>query len=216
MRALAVALVIAACGGTPAPPPPPPPDPFADDPIAVFADLEDRLTSARWIELDADVRATGALAVELAGLVHVERERASWVKFAGAFAGGQLRGAWSSLETVDPFNVDVQQDVWADALVIGTTRMGVLHNWAMVIARKDPDHGRGDPRTWVKVDGIAWKDGSPATRTLTFRILVEDVPSGEASLVLDERGLPARREQVVRFPEGEMRVVETYSRFDVK
>jgi hypothetical protein len=43
---------------------------------------------------------------------------------------------------------------------------------------------------------------------LGFRIVVSDREAGEAELWLDPAGLPLRRLQIVRFPQGEMRVRE--------
>ena len=50
-----------------------------------------------------------------------------------------------------------------------------------------------------------------ATRRFEFEILVDGQNSGAVTLWLDaETGMPARREQVVQFPDGEMKVVEIY------
>jgi hypothetical protein len=215
MRAAALALVLAACGATSKPPPPPPPDPFADDPIAVFETLETRLVSAKQIDVEARIESIGVVSSDLTGELHVEPDRVSWIKVEGAFSGVPTDAKWSSETPVDPLHGDVGPWTWAEALLLGLTRMGALHNWAKVIVGADPDDGNGDVRSWVTVDQLAWKGERADSHTPTFRIIVADVPVGEGELVLDAGGLPTRREQLVRFPEGDMRVVETYTRFDV-
>lgn len=215
--ALVLALALIACGGKPvvAPTPTPDPasDPFAGDALAVLAGLEDRLTAAPRVEIQARARAMGVIVADLRGTIVIEREVAATVEVKGSFAGTEIDTRWRSDAPVAENRRDIQSPVWADSLLIGITRMGAMHNWAMVVGGADPDIGNGDVRTWVQADQVAWKNDDPATRTLTFVIVVAGTPSGEAELTLDDRGLPLRRDVTVHFPEGNMRVVETYSRF---
>jgi hypothetical protein len=216
MRAAVVAAVLlVACGGKAKPPPPPPPDPFADDPIAVFETLETRLVSSKQIDVEARIESIGVVSSDLTGELHVEPDRVSWIKVQGAFSGVPTDAKWSSETPVDPLHGDVGPWTWAEALLLGLTRMGALHNWAKVIGGADPDEANGDVRSWVTVDQLAWKGDRADSRTLTFRIVVGDVPVGEGELALDAAGLPTRRDQLVHFPEGDMRVVETYTRFEL-
>lgn len=218
MRRAALAVVsLVGCGGTAAAPPAavPAPDPFADDPLAMLAGLEDRLTSAPHVEIDVRARAMGAIVADLRGTLVIERELVATVAVAGDFAGTAIDTTWRSDAPVADDRRDIQSPVWADSLLIGLTRMGALHNWAMVIAGADPEIGNGDVRTWVEADQVAWKNDDPATRTLTYVIVVAGVPSGEATLQLRDDGLPLRRDVTVHFPEGDMRVVEDYPRFEV-
>lgn len=215
MRAAAIgfAVLVAACGAPAAPIAPAAPDPFADDPVAAFAGLEARLTAARRVLIEAEVTATGAIEVDARGTITVEREGASTVEVRGRFVDAEVDRRWTSREPADPAARDAPPATWADGLLIGATRMGVLHNWAKLFAAQDPDTGHGDVRTWVEVTDVAWKHGDPASRALTFGIVVAGVPSGEATLELDARGLPARREQTVRFgdgPDDVMHVIERY------
>lgn len=211
--ALGVAVLVAACGAPAAPGAPAGPDPLADDPVAALAGLEARLTSARRVVIEAEVTATGAIEVEARGTITVERERGTAVEVRGRFIDADLERRWTSQAPADPAARDVPPATWADGLLIGATRMGVLHNWAKLFASQDPDTGHGDVRTWVEVTDVAWQDGDPASRALTFGIVVAGVPSGEATLELDARGLPARRAQTVRFgdaPDEVMHVIERY------
>jgi hypothetical protein len=216
MKPAAACLVLVACGGkTPPPAPTPEPDPFADDPIAVFETLEQGLLGARQVDVTATIESIGLVSSDLTGELHVEPDRVSWIKVDGGFSGVNTAAKWSSETPIDPIQSDVPPWSWSEALLLGFTRMGALHNWAMVIAGADPEDGNGDVRTWVTVDQLAWKGETPASRTLTFRILVEEQPMGEGELTLGPDHWPVRREQLVHFPEGDMRVVETYATFVV-
>jgi len=219
VKRLALALVLTACGSRGSKPAEEPKDlaaiVFSDDPVAVLADLEDRLAAAREVEVIADVHAEGALTAEVHGELHVERERVSWIKVKGWFVDQPVQTKWSSLTPLSELTFDVTPPEWAEGLLVGAVRMGTLHNWAMVMSEKDPDIGHGDVRSWVLVEHVAWAEGGAPTRTLTWTIVVDGIPTGEVALELDERMLPLRRRQVVHFPQGDMRVEERYRRFDV-
>ena len=217
--AIGLAVLAAACGGSKAAPAKPQPTPqsivFDDDPVAILSDLEERLAAADRVEIDADIRAEGALTADVHGSIHVERERVSWIKVKGWFVGQPVQAKWSSVTPVSGYAFDVQPPEWAEAILIGAMRMGALHNWAKVMDGKDPDTGNGDVRTWVTAEDVAWAKGGWKTRTLTWTIAVDGVRSAEAELELDARGLPLRRRVVVHFPQGDMRVSERYHRFEL-
>lgn len=102
-----------------------------------------------------------------------------------------------------------------EALVIGLTRMGLLHNLARLSAGSPPDHAEGGVSEWVRVGEVKGDDApgllDAGLVELGFPIFVSGKRSAEATLWMDlASGLPLRREQVVRFPNGEMRVVEEY------
>jgi hypothetical protein len=216
LRVLAAAVVLAGCGGRSAPAGPAPEAAIlADDPLAAWGGLESTLTGARKVEITATAESFGAFRAHLTGIYDIERERRVTITYEGELDGTEVAASWRSDKPFASGESDVQSPVWADGVLIGLTRMGVLHNLARLTASQDPDTGNGDVRTWVEVDRIRWKDGAPRTRTLVFEIVVAGVPAGEAELVLDERGLPLRREQVVHFEGGDMRVVEHYDRFVV-
>jgi hypothetical protein len=101
----------------------------------------------------------------------------------------------------------------SEALLIGMTRMGLLHNLANLVGDAPPDGGDGGVREWGVVDSFgSGEPAGPSTdmETISFAITVAGTPSGSASLELDPEGYPVERRQVVSFPGGEMRVVERY------
>ena len=105
-------------------------------------------------------------------------------------------------------------------LLVGFTRMGILHNVAVLTRGAGPDHADGSADDWVRVEnfrdaGEREVEGA-AVSGVTFDLMVDGEPSGTGTLWLAvSDGLPVRRDQVVLFPEGEMRVVETYSEIRV-
>jgi hypothetical protein len=104
-------------------------------------------------------------------------------------------------------------DFLMEAVGVGFTRMGLLHNLAMLVANQPPDHADGGVREWVTVDSLSYVEvegEESAPRAVAFSIFVGGSAVGTATLELDDRGLPRVRRQAVLFPSGEMRVVERY------
>ena len=98
--------------------------------------------------------------------------------------------------------------------MIGLTRMGILHNLALMTAGQAPDHGEGGVREWVTVSdfkGGKVTDDSREVWVRSFQITVAGAPSGSAALWIDAAtGDPLRRSQTVQFETGEMKVIEEY------
>lgn len=218
-RASLLAVGLGACGGKSAPAPDPEPDldtyVFAGDPIAAFGGLEEQLGAARRVEITTQIQSVGYFQADLTATYDVERELKVSIAVEGTVAGSPVSASWTSHDIRDDRDTDIQSPVWADAVLIGITRMGALHNLARILEKQDPDHGNGDVRTWVEVDQIVWKGDEPRTQTLEFDIIVSGIPSAEGELTLDTRGLPLRREQLVSFDGVAMRVVEHYDRFEL-
>lgn len=217
MRSAALGLLsiigcLGACGGggATAVKPPSGPDPFAGDPLAAFGGLEERLLTAQKVELTAEVSASGAVTAEMSGTLVVQPELEASVVVDGFFDGNELEARWDSATAKAS---DTTAPAWAEGILIGLTRMGVLHNWAKIVGGQDPDV---DVKTAMQVEQLAWKGGDPSTRTLTFSLVFMDTPMGEVELTLDPDGLPHHRVQIVHFPEGDMQVLEQYSAIRVR
>ncbi len=115
--------------------------------------------------------------------------------------------------TADAIEVDTPPALH-EAMVIGLTRMGLLHNLAMLTGDAGPDHAEGGVQDWVQVSNFAPAVGleNATDVRITFDLIVAGTPSGSATLFLDgETGLPVAREQTVQFDTGEMRVLERYT-----
>jgi hypothetical protein len=195
---------------------------LAEDFEATELDLEQRTA----LECTFRIEATGAIEVALDGVLtlgeepgdpgesgEIEKLPVIVLEARGQFAGAE-------------YDADFRQNgamVWAgdtnyppypalrEAVVIGMTRMGLLHNLARLIDEGVPDHAKGGVRDWVKVVAVRAPSPAEATgRAYAFDIVVDGVLSGEATLHLDDAGRPARRVQTVHFEEGDMQVTEIY------
>ena len=107
-----------------------------------------------------------------------------------------------------------------EGILIGLTRMGLLHNLARLTSKAPPDKTDGTVQDWVQVSDIAISDvkdvPSEEAKMLTFKIAVAKRPAGDASLVVESHsGKLVSRKQTVRFPGGVMHVKEVYSDLDV-
>jgi hypothetical protein len=182
-----------------------------------LSSLEDGLLAAETVALEFDIVAEGAFEANLVGWLRFEQSGALELEAQGSFgrepvtltlsardgrmAGGGTRARFD--ESVPP--------AVREALVIGLTRMGILHNLARLVAGVPPDRASGGVRDWVEVREIAWTDDvEVGERGVRFEIWVAGQPAGEATLGLNGHGQVVGRNQVVRFPGGEMLVRERY------
>jgi hypothetical protein len=103
----------------------------------------------------------------------------------------------------------------------------VLHNLARTWMAKPPDRAELPPgetdgaapmNAWVTTQAHRRPPGETAPASgdvIAFDIAVDGQNVGEASLQLGASGLPETRTQTVRFPGGEMQVVERYETFEI-
>lgn len=97
------------------------------------------------------------------------------------------------------------------ALVIGMTRMGLLHSLARLVENTPPDHADGGVTDWVQVRDLSRMNPMDAALGVEFAIVVDGERVGAATLNVDaETGETIVRRQTVQFPDGEMRVIERY------
>lgn len=198
----------------------------AADPAAVFEALEERLLGAQLVRVGFTITSGGAVNSSLSGTLEVEAPNEVRLAAAGTFEGAdvelrlasngrQMEGGSSgglfSLET---------PTYLGEGVLLGLTRMGLLHNLAMLSGGAPPQGTDGKAREWVQVSGFAAgataDQGGPA-RPISFAIAVDGKPAARATLWLDEvGGLPRMREQVVLFGEEEMQVLEEYDFFEVR
>jgi len=192
----------------------------ATDAETAFAEFEERLLTSDF-SLEFNIVASGPYPAQLAGTTTLSGADDASVKANGVFAGqsasirltahdGRMKGGNGALE----FD-QATPEALREAMVIGLTRMGLLHNLAMMSSGAPPDHADGGVRDWVqaanlKLETDALIEGRPAV-AFSFAVVVSGEDSGSATLWVDaETGLPLKREQVVSFGNGEMRVTETY------
>lgn len=193
---------------------------------ADLAALEARLLEASSVRVMYHITSSGALEADLEGELGLQDERQMKLEGAGSFGGSPLEVRLVS-DGKDlkggtqprPFDISTPPAL-REAMVIGFTRMGLLHNLARLTAGGPPDHAAGGVREWVVVrevqKGEPEKIGDARAVPLTFELVVDGVPSASATLWVDEdTGLPVQRTQTVRFGSDTMEVLERYGSFEV-
>ncbi len=185
-----------------------------------FSGLETRLTEASAVRLAFDITSEGAFESALRGTLAIEGDDRVELLASGTFGGRpvELRvssdGRTYSYGSADGSRSGEAPPRLAEALLIGLTRMGLLHNLAVLTGNSPPDRADGGVRSWVEARDIAWSGDEPPA--VEFSIVVSGTPVGTATLALDPEGRPVTRRQNVQFPQGEMRVVERYTDFEIE
>ena len=185
-----------------------------------FRELEQHLLGLSSLTMTTRVTSEGAFESSLAGAISLERGNIASIDVEGSFGGSvglRLSSDGSRLtggSAAGEFDM-VPPDGLNEAIIIGMTRMGILHNLARLVGGQPPDHMEGGVREWVQVVDVESSadedgDGRPLLR-FDFGLVVAGQPSGTASLWIDAASrLPLRREQTVQFETGEMKVIEVY------
>jgi hypothetical protein len=201
------------------------PLPFQGDAVRaeeLFRGLENKLLRGTAWVVRARATSEGAFVSDLNGTVGVQQGNVARIELSGTF-GDQAIDAF----LVSDGNVLLYGEAqagsfeegvpWAlnEAIVIGLTRMGLLHNFARLTSGSPPDRMTGGVREWVEVSDFSLGEGgaedAASTLRIRFAITVAGEPAGTATLLFDEEtGLPLRREQTVEFATGTMTVVEVY------
>lgn len=215
----AAAAALAGCASGPRPMP-------ADlSPAERLAFSESVLQAARGASATFEVEATGSLTAKLSGTLQLVDANALSLTAEGTFAADPVRVELDSRSgdinrsLTKGASVSGQHEPPASALteavVLGLTRMGVLHNLARLVADEGIDRARGGAPGWVKALDV--KEGGPDTaggeacHRVDFSIEVAGERAGEASVCLsDATALPLHRRQTVHFDSGDMSVVETF------
>lgn len=191
-----------------------------EDPQGLFAALEDRLIAAGDVEIDYDVTAEGAVEVDLRGNLRILDGKVTEVAARGRFAGKEvdllLRSDGGHYEFGNgPDRTSSPTPAYLnEALLIGLTRMGILHNLAMLVGNAPPDGADGGVRDWAVVESFSFEDAEGAregSRVVSFSMVVAGTPAGSVALEINADGNPVLRRQTVHFPGGHMQVVERYT-----
>ena len=191
-----------------------------------FRELEQRLLNAETVLIRGAAGSSGAVVSGLEGETTLASGNRAHLQFSGVFGGADVTPAlvadgeqmWGGNGS-DQFESEVPAAL-NDGILLGFTRMGMLHNLALLSSASPPDGTDGTIADWVTVSNFAWGDSETLdgvdTDTLTFDVSVHGTPAASAVLWLDrERGLPVQREQVVHFPDGDMRAVEVYQTVEI-
>jgi hypothetical protein len=207
---VAALVVVIGCGTTAPRAAEPAPSPASR---ADLASLERTLLDAPAWQADVRVRATGRFTVDLTVTVVAANDNRARIDALGTFDGKPVQVHWVS-DGARTSTGGATEPHTTEAIVLGMTRMGVLHNVAMLImGGPGPDHAAGGAREWVVPSGEAASvDGE-----LAFGLTVDGKPSGD--VVVTTAATPhgpvmTARRITVHFDEGDMSVEETYA-FDL-
>jgi hypothetical protein len=210
---IALALLLGSCAARP----PWPPD--AGDALAA---VEARMLAAPTARVDYRISATGAFTADLEGTLGLGERGRTLLVANGTFGGAPqhlllvadddtMRGTRAdSLAFEGP-----QPAALREALLLGLTRMGLLHNLARLTAGRPPDHAEDGVDGWIEAHSAAWGptetiDGREA-KALTFTLNVGGTDAADVTFWLDAAtGWPLGRDQTVVFPDGTMTVAERY------
>lgn len=194
----------------------------ARDPASGLEDLEQRLLAAERVAFDFVIESEGAVVSHLEGSLSWQRDGELVLIATGDFAGQpqelELRADATTLSTYvagQPRASGPRPPALVEAVVLGLTHMGLLHNLALLTGGMGPDHAEGGAREWLDVDDLEAtppeRRGEVEAGALEFVVVVGDAAVGRAKLWIDGQGRPLERSQSVDFPQGEMRVIERYS-----
>jgi hypothetical protein len=199
-----------------------------EDPAEKMAELENRLLSARHITIEARLESRGVMESSLTGRTELRDRNRATAAYAGTFAGKavdaelQSDGRSLTLRQGSERHSEAAPVEGNRALLIGLTRMGMLHNLARLGSLRAPDHAGGGVEQWLRLESFrpttfAQSGELEGLMSFGFELVVAGTPSSTVRLWLDPAtGLPRRREQIVRFDAGEMTVIESYTRFEVE
>lgn len=209
-----------------------------DEPAArlYLTRLERRLMGASSVHVYARLRSTAPFQADVHAGLDLGRGNEARLSFGGEVGGELLAASLVSDGTRMRRRLDRRDapDRAADgatpralreSLVLGLTRMGLLHNVVRLARFELPDHAEGGVDPWVRLRGFAARlpervrsGGDVYAEIVVEPVELEVVVSGEpvADAILwflDE--LPYRRVQRVRFPQGRMDVHEEYTDFEL-
>ncbi|CAM2068130.1 Nuclear transport factor 2 family protein [Sulfidibacter corallicola] len=197
---------------------------IANDAEDLFRKLEQRLLQAEEWRFTSVIDAENAVTAHFEGTTHFQKGNRVTLTQKGHFAGTDTALKLNSDGNTMTHANHAQEKKSAtpahlnQGMTIGFTRMGLLHNLAMLYSASPPDRTDGSAEEWVVVHRFeplerVTLEGRPADK-VAFSIQVGGKPSGKAALWIDrETGYPVRREQTVEFPNGAMNVVERYAAF---
>jgi|GEM_PF-454647 len=200
----------------------------------LFGEIEKKLLEADSLRVEFVISSEGAITSSVKGsLLLVPRGNQVRLELSGTFAaatvdlrlvsdGKRLRGGPTaeSARSDKRYFECTTPTALGEAIVIGMTRMGLLHNIAMLTGGAPPDHSDGAVTEWVVCSNFILDrsagDVDGDRGPLTFDIAVSGRNVAEAKLWIDAAtGLPARREQTVDFGSATMRAVERYTLFEI-
>ena len=185
------------------------------------------MLEASSVQISCVLSASGMVEADLEGRVVLATGNRVALRFNGTFQGEDVEVTLASdghtmvggqrgqlFESATP-------SALCESIIVGFTRMGLLHNVASLVGGQPPARSSGGVRGWVTVEPMIVVEPEPVlehlagTRGVVFEMVVGNLRSGSATLWLDAAtGHPVQRQQTVRFHRSaDMGVNERYSAF---
>ncbi len=212
---------------------------LADDyrsPKEVFDKMEASLMKIKNRRVKFRIEATGAVTGTFEGEILFKKGNVMDYRTSGKFLGkdhklfllcdgAKLSGGSSSSEK-SPFEMDAPAGL-RPGILIGMSRMGLMHNIARLTGNKPPDRIDGSVYSWLVVQDAAYAKENPPNSPLAaaelkqndkklivvfYKLGVENEKNaGDVELWIDKKtNLPTFRTITVHFPQGDMFVTEKY------
>jgi hypothetical protein len=207
------------------PPPREPLDAEARAPkVDVMSALESRLVAAPAVRIKYSIVSRGVVVSNFQGSLLVQRGNRVKLEATGMLdekpsrptltSDGRAMQGGSNDKT---FATETPRAL-GEAMLLGVTRMGLLHNLIVVSGGAPPDGSDGSIKNFASVSHVARGANEPMNgveaERYDFKVIVRGKPMGDATLWIDPRtGAPLKRHQVTHFPDGELTVDETYEFF---
>ena len=200
--------------------------PGLEDAETAFRTIEERLLAANTVRVVSKIQAHGAVNATLDGTLLLQQANLVNMDFAGVFASNPVYllltsdGSWMRGGPKQEMFGLATPDALGQGILIGATRMGLLHNLVLLSSGSPPERTDGTVQEWVRVSnfqlGKRMVIAGADAQAVDFDIFVDGQHSAHGSLWISlETGLPVQRDQTVFFSEGDMRVVEQYDAFEI-
>lgn len=160
----------------------------------LFTTMERRMLAAMPLQLEVRSRAEGSVKADATTSVSIGPA-------TRLHSRGRLEG--------EVFEKDLDRQTspeLREAVVLGLTRMGLLHNVVRLAQDQPLDHADGTVRDWLRAVKFRRVKGG-----VRYSINLEGKDRGTVTLLINAKSkMPVKRTAVVHFPRGDMRVTETY------
>ncbi len=191
----------------------------------LFATWSARILNAKFFRVKIKSTASGAVNASFTGSMQSSLGNQFDLNFNGQFRDKPMRlrmqGDGVTLSRANGQGSDqIKMPVEANrAIRIGLLRMGLMHNLAGLTGLRGPDHADGLADKWVQAERFREQPIEGAmvltnARSVSYDVRTSGQIVGESTLWFDAGGILVRREIVVHFKTQDMRVIETYEKFE--
>jgi len=199
----------------------------AQDPRAesMFRELEEKLLNEKSLRIRFKITSEGSVDSSLQGQLRLKSGNKVEIAVSGSFKSSPVAVRFESDGkkmhwAIADRQIDLETPKGLNqAIIVGFTRMGLLHNLALILGGEPPDRADGTIEDWVQVSDFLFAAPDPSSklrgRSIRFQIEVEGKSVGNAHYWISPlTRMPVERRQMVHFETGDVKVVETYEFLD--